>query len=552
MTALNVYGQISVTVTFDDATIGATSVQIGQAAANGGEGFLGDQIPHTPGQRMMSAASTLGGLAAGDRIAVRAVNGNTPIGTGYSQPLTATTCNPVAVSVTPQITTTFDGKFNTSINQLDVVFVIENSTTMAASIDKAISGFATFVNTLRQQPGGLPDLHVGVISADTGPGKFDLPAYRCPFQGDRGQFKSLPQAPCTMPPLPSGQYFLTVSNNETTQNFTGKLEDAFACIARLPNTGCVFNSSLKSLRWALDPINTPSTNKGFLRQEAPLLAVIVANQDDCSVPDDSDLFDPTQTRLTDPLGPFFPFRCNEFGHLCLINGVMQPPPRGAATNLTGCVSNETPTSKLTKLGDEVTFLKSLKPDPTLVWVATIAGPPTPYSITTTPVMTDVGTQNQPQMVPSCAQSATEQAAPAVRLQPWAQAFGDHGLTQEICADSLQPQWGLVATTVERIFHDCFPAGVRDANPATPAIEPSCTALDWVASSPQSHVTSQPLPECTSATSSTACWQMSPSTVCGGGELFVAQRPAGSASTTYFTTVTCDVCPPGVSLSGCPR
>jgi hypothetical protein len=80
--------------------------------------------------------------------------------------------------------------------------------------------------------------------------------------------------------------------------------------------------------------------------------------------------------------PVRAFRCSEFGHLCLINGSLQLPPRGAARNLAGCVSNETPTGKLTHVADEVAFQTPLRADPNAVWVASIAGPATPYSITT--------------------------------------------------------------------------------------------------------------------------------------------------------------------------
>ena len=156
-----------------------------------------------------------------------------------------------------------------------------------------------------------------------------MPA-NCHFGGDNGQFQFMPRGTCTQSPLhttPTQQTFLSASMNQTVTNYDGDISDAFSCIAALGDKGCGFEGQLKSVRWSLDPVNPPRGNEGFLREDATLAVVLITNEDDCSVPDDSDLADPTQTRMADPLGPFQSFRCNEFGHLCNINGTMQPPPR---------------------------------------------------------------------------------------------------------------------------------------------------------------------------------------------------------------------------------
>ena len=184
------------------------------------------------------------------------------------------------------------------------------------------------MNVLKALPGGLPDLHVGVVSSDTGPGMFDLPAYHCAFAGDRGQFQTSRAAPAPRRRCRPNQTSCR-RNDQQTKNYTGDITDAFTCIAALGDQGCGFEGQLKSVRWALDPSNVPDGNEGFLRPDAFLAVVLITNEDDCSVPDDSDLVDPTQTTMIDPLGPLWSYRCNEFGHLCNINGMLQPPPRGA-------------------------------------------------------------------------------------------------------------------------------------------------------------------------------------------------------------------------------
>ena len=188
---------------------------------------------------------------------------------------------------------------------------------------------------------------------------------------------------CAKSPLhttPTQQTFLSAFANQTETNFDGDISNAFGCIAALGENGCGFEGQLKSVRWALDPTNVPDGNQGFLRPEATLAVVLITNEDDCSVPDDSDLADPTQVRISDPLGPLWSYRCNEFGHLCNIDGKMQPPPRGPADHLQGCVSNETSTGRLTKVADEVAFLKGLKTDPSRIVVAAITGLPSDYSV----------------------------------------------------------------------------------------------------------------------------------------------------------------------------
>src|SRR5262249_574108 len=144
--------------------------------------------------------------------------------------------------------------------------------------------FSSFITQLRAEAGGMPSLHLAVISTDTGPGQYDLPDRHCPFQGDAGRFRSTPAPPCTASPLTTSATFLSADQNETVKNYNGDIVDAFACIARLPTQGCPFSGALKALRWSIDPVNPVDGNVGFLRSDAALLALIVSNQDDCSVP----------------------------------------------------------------------------------------------------------------------------------------------------------------------------------------------------------------------------------------------------------------------------
>src|SRR5690242_16667002 len=51
---------------------------------------------------------------------------------------------------------------------LDVLFVIDDSSGMDAWQNALVAAFPAFVDTLNQLPGGLPDLHLGVVTSDVG------------------------------------------------------------------------------------------------------------------------------------------------------------------------------------------------------------------------------------------------------------------------------------------------------------------------------------------------------------------------------------------------
>jgi hypothetical protein len=256
-------------------------------------------------------------------------------------------------------------------HKLDMLWVVDRSPSMAAFQDRLGDQVSILFNVLKGLPSadgtstGLPDIHVAVISSDTGTGRYDVPTLGCTVSGDGGRFQTAPRGHCAQSPIDPATTplrFLAASNNQQQKNYRGDISDALACLLPLGTGGCAISSPLKALRWALDPLNVPPGNEGFLRPDASLAVAILSDQDDCSLPPNSPLMDPSQDSLADPLGPLTTFRCNEFGHQCLVNGVLQPPSRRSAETLTGCQSNESATGMLTRVGDEATFLRGLKDD----------------------------------------------------------------------------------------------------------------------------------------------------------------------------------------------
>jgi hypothetical protein len=421
--------------------------------------------------------------------------------------------------------------------KVDILFMVDNSSSMAPLQAKLNAGFPAFINALRALPAGPPDMHIAVISSDTGPGKFDLPSLRCSFRGDQGAFQSQPRGNCTASPLLRGQTFLQVVNG--VPSYAGDIADAFACIAALGDTGCGFEGQLKSVRWALDPVNLPPQNQGFLRPEARLVVVLVTNEDDCSLPDDSDLADPSQTLMSDPLGPLSSFRCNEFGQLCNIHGALVPPPRGPVDNLQ-CVSNETASGKLTRVTDETAFLKSLKSDPNQILVAAITGPATPYGVEMIHLPTDV--EAHPSMKHSCSINSGEYADPAVRIAQWVTNFGANGLLLPICADSLAPQ---LETIAQRIGLPADGTCVTGPFPYSGSSgQPNCRVIDG-----NTQVGSV-VQNCVDTGNVTPCWTAVNDPTCASGSMLLKIDRGSTPAPNSTTVFGCAPCPSDHLELGC--
>jgi hypothetical protein len=193
--------------------------------------------------------------------------------------------------------------------QLDLLFVIDDSPSM---LDKQLSlaeNFPRMMDVLSNLPGGLPDLHIGVVTSDMGtlgagsptPG----PAIGQLGQGGcagRGRDGVLVAGATAL----TGNFISDIAgpNGTRIRNYTGELRDVFAEIAQVGQGGCGFEQHLAATRRAL----TNPQNAGFLRGDANLAVVIIADEDDCSV------LDPAMLGPASPaLGPLGSFRCTRFG-----------------------------------------------------------------------------------------------------------------------------------------------------------------------------------------------------------------------------------------------
>ena len=111
---------------------------------------------------------------------------------------------------------------------------------------------------------------------------------------------SAPAAGC----LATTDAYIIASNNETTKNYAGTIDQAFSCLATVGTSGCGFEHQLASAAVSLGfRGTTPAANVGFLRPDAFLAVAFITNEDDCSAPPDSTIFDHQSLGQASPLGP---------------------------------------------------------------------------------------------------------------------------------------------------------------------------------------------------------------------------------------------------------
>jgi hypothetical protein len=429
---------------------------------------------------------------------------------------------------------------------LDIVFLVDDSFSMNDKQENLVRNFSRFMRVLEDAvpDGETLDAHIAVVSSDLGVANSTGVDHCSTPGGANGAFQSAPRGACAGP---RGSFILT---NAGGKNFDGDIADVFSCIARLGTDGCGFEHQLGALRRALggDPAAAmPPQNAGFLRPNARLGLILITDEDDCSAPAGSDLFTPDPAAEA-AYGPRDSYRCNEFGHLC--GGA--PPPRAVVSGLT-CVPNETATSRLVHVRDFVDFFSGLKADPDMLRVAAIAGPPAPYGTHSVETRTGIETRISPSCTGPSGTGAGD-AAPAVRLESFVDAFGDRGLFETICAADFGPAMEHIAQSLVTPAAPCIDGRLYDRAPAQPGLQADCNVTER---RPSATDDAPPIdavvPACDDVSGTTPCWRLSPDARCVG-------KAAGLAITVDHGTTpavpgtragwSCRVCLPGVAGAGC--
>ena len=356
-------------------------------------------------------------------------------------------CSGGSTSKPPKVTT----KLLT--NQLDVLFVVDNSVNGPVAQELLDANFGNFVNALDAFPRGRPDLHIGVVTTTVGTGVASVG--NCPQAApdDDGLMVNTARV-MTGCAGPSGQFIADLGNSDgtrTTNYAPSTLQQVFGCIADVGSTGCGIEQPLEAMKRALD--GTRPENAGFLRPDANLAVVFLADEDDVSVAD------PSAWSLSDldQLQWLFTYTCD------------QPMSTTAPGTYTNC--HERDNSFLAPTASYVDFLTSLV-DPGQLIVATVGGDP---------ATTTVQTANAPALglAPSCTATINGNAHPywpGIRLATFASAFGDHAVSGTSCASDYSPALTNIAARIQQVMGPCLDRAIdpSDRDAANAGVQPACT------------------------------------------------------------------------------
>jgi hypothetical protein len=348
------------------------------------------------------------------------------------------------------------------LNELDLLFVVSNSPGMAAKQKELARTLPLFFQELGKSE-SVFDLHVGVVTSDLGAG-----ATGCNRPGgDRGIFYN--RRDCG---LPAPNFFLS-SSWDGVKNFQGNLADVAACLVQVGETGCQFPHPLQAGRVALHE-NVTKENAGFVRHDAMLAIIFLADRDDCSADTDSTLFtDNAAFPMSDRN-----LRCSIEGHLC--DG-KRPPLGPFMAPLSSCQAASR--TRLIDVEEIVDSIKAVKSQPEFsIMVAALAGwPDDPASASYGYGSGGDGALSE---TPLC-NSDTGPARAALRFKSTVERFQRNGRLFGVCnADLSAPVTAIGSWIHGRFTGICLNRPPLDADPATPGIQPSCqTVLRLPASAP---------------------------------------------------------------------
>jgi hypothetical protein len=367
----------------------------------------------------------------------------------------------------PQPTIAVASYATVSTRKLDMLFQIDGTNGgelwqfgLRASFQRLIDGLSTL-------DGGLPDLHIGVVSSDLGtsatmgdpaPDVGSIGQGGCGGRGHDGALLT------TGAPV-QGTYLIDEDEGGLRRkNYTGTLADVFGQMVAPGFGDCGFEQPLAATMRAF----TNDANVGFSRPDANLLVVIATDEDDCSVRDPA-FFGPESGEL----GPLQSYRCTRFGLVC-------DEPLNTTGAKTNCIARED-SQYIESIAPFVERMKAVRGDPARVAVAAIAGPPVLASessdLLSTPRGIDVELRTPPvgsdpilALGHSC---MTEDAGgihvadPGVRIAQAIDALAPNSTFDSVCTGNFDPIVDHIAQLTRSLY------GITCLDPARVGAVPEC-------------------------------------------------------------------------------
>src|SRR5256714_7495395 len=133
------------------------------------------------------------------------------------------------------------------VRDIDILFLIDDSPSMEDKQVNLRKNFPAFMTELQKIPGGLPNVHIAVVTSDLGAGPTTLNE-QCYVGGKRGIFRTNPLCKLNNPMT---ERFIASADAGMKNNFQGRIEDVFSCLAAAGAMGCGFEHQLQAIRLAL-------------------------------------------------------------------------------------------------------------------------------------------------------------------------------------------------------------------------------------------------------------------------------------------------------------
>ena len=398
------------------------------------------------------------------------------------------------------------------VREDDLVFVINNSPSMAPKRERLLQQLPRLLNDLKDPvDGSLPNLRVAILDGDLGSGGAITTGACGPkngsLLGDAGQLQAIGGLDCGMTD-PSARWLKTVTL--TPANYSGDIAQVFACLASgLGQAGCGYQQPLQALALAAAD-RGPAGLSAFLRPEAYLDIVIISDEDDCSAGSSPGMFAPAIPGEADGL------RCATRGHACGGASLAYPTVDSYAHLSNDCsartdlcpVSTDTsqatacsPLADVHALAEQIKALKQ-NPDETIM-VAGIFGWPR-RNVDAATVEYKIAPMPNPGYVPGSTTPATIYdvwpvcydadhppqnpdpatgfdpaaalygAKPGLRLSAFVDEFGWNGSKLSMCEPDWTPAMAVFESTLgHKIAFPCVDQRLVDADPSTPEIDPDC-------------------------------------------------------------------------------
>ena len=418
---------------------------------------------------------------------------------------------------------------------IDILFMVDNSPSMDPKQQALAKNFPKMIAALQQLPGGLPDVHIGVVSSNMGAGNGAMGGNCGNGLGDRGLLwgndpNDLTASVATgsaYPVTPAGcglnsgarwiEDIQDPNNAGRIRNYdtTMQLQDVFSCLARAVGVaGCGEEHQLQATRVALIPqTGINEANNGFLRQNAYLAIVLITDEDDCSASNDNnqndDMFNMGTKR---DVGDTTSLRCAARGHLCgnavipdydSSAGGVGYKGTGFSHPFSDCSAKfqldpknpdhvYLPLYDVQEMVDSVNYVKGTQAQQKILVSGVIGWPPDPntatYRIDKDSTSLPASQQSLWDYMPICSDPTQKssdgniyKAYGGLRLKKFIDAFAGQGQVFSICnSDFTNAMTQIGNAIVQKLKPGCVPYPLIDSDPNTPNItEPECQVVDQI-------------------------------------------------------------------------